>query len=201
MILLRRALVWLRDEYDRDRKQLLIRLLAAFLVCALVDTLVDLFFAMEGPANILRSLLLVPTSIAIFSLAYVASIATHKKRVEENPAWVPYRLRFSPSWRLRMGLITAAVLLVFAQAVPKDTGYTLSSSAIGACVIAIFAFLRRSNAEVAREELGIPDARDVIYDARKREFEREQARKKAAKKKKRQDRIGLKPAKKTTKSN
>lgn len=188
MILLRRSLVWLRDEFDERRKDLLVKVFVAVLVCGLVTVLVDTLLPFGGIPNLLRSLLLVPTSIAIFSLAYVASLWLHGQRMEHDEDWVPYRARFSPSWRRRIAVVLAALLLVLAQAIEPGPAYTFTSSILGAIIIATMAFLRTSKQEASREELGIPDSRDVIYDAEKRRFEREQALKRASKRSAKADR-------------
>lgn len=187
MLTLRKFLIRLRSEYDSDPKRLFTYAILAVLLTALFSTLVDLFLPFGGISNIFRSLLLVPTSISIFVLSYSVSLSFHFKQMNNDPGWKPYRSRFSPMWRRRISIVVVAILLVMAQGVSRNAGYTLASSLLGAILISLLAFIRTSKEESAREELDIPDSRDVVYDAQKRKFERERARKKAAKKQNRGD--------------
>lgn len=187
MLLLRRALVRLRDEFDSDSRRLYLLTGLAALGFALITLLVDWLLPFGGLFNLLRSLLLVPTAVSIFSFAYGVSLYFHLQRLENDEEWIPYRARFSPAWRRRIAVIVGAVLIVLAQGGGPGVGYTLTAAIIGAVVIAVLAFIRTSKQEASREELGIPDSRDVIYDAQKRRIERDRAIRQAARKKSRED--------------
>lgn len=189
MIILRKLLVRLRAEYNDNPRRLYTILGAAFLALALFTLLVDGLLPPQGYANLVRSVLLVPTAVATFSLVYSISIFFHLRRMEGEEGWLPYRARFSPAWRRRIALIGGAILLVLTQAVGPGLGYTLASSFVGAGVIALLAFVRTAKQESSREALGIPDSRDVLYDAQKRQIERDFALRQAQKKKSRSDKL------------
>ena len=189
MSLLRRFLITLRQRYRDDKRALFLLSGGATLLWGLVTLLVDALLPFSGLSNILRSILLVPTSLSIFALSYSVGLALHEQRESGETVWVPYRARFSPAWRRRIAVLVGAVLLVVAQSINPGLGYTFSSSILGAAVLALLAFIRTSTQEANREELGIPDARDVMYDAEKRRIEREQNAKRAAKAEARRNRV------------
>lgn len=175
--MLRKGLIRLRKEYNTRLIRLIVTGGVVFLVCAVAGFLVDSYLPFTGWWNALRSAILIPLSLSIFVLGYTLSIHLHRKRVEEDPAWVPFRSRFTLRWRRRMAAIAAAFLFVLVYGAGYSIFYTLVSSVFVSMGIALFAFIRPSREESLREELEIPDARDLRYDERlaKVKAEREKA--------------------------
>lgn len=165
MIYFRKFLTWLRKNYNlRARKYLLLWGLV-FLVTGAAAVLVDIFVPFGSGWNLIRTAVLIPLGVSIFALGYATSLTLHYvKRMD--PAWVPYRSRFSPMWRLRIAAIVGAAMLLLVYAVNESPIFTLFSSSVAAGVLALVAFVRQTNHEMKRANLGIPDARDVEYDSK-----------------------------------
>lgn len=178
--MLRKGLIRLRREYNTRLSRLVIASGGAFLVFAVAGVLVDYFFPFAGWWNVLRSGILIPLSLSIFVLGYTLSIYLHRKRIEEDPAWVPFRSRFTLRWRRRMAAIAAAFLFVLVYGAGHSLFYTLVSSVFVSIAIALFAFIRPSREESLREELEIPDARDLRYDERLEKIKADREKAKAA---------------------
>lgn len=188
--MLRKGLIRLRREYNTRLVRLLTVSGSVFLVFAITGFLVDSFLPFAGWWNALRSGILIPLSLSMFILGYVLSIYLHRKKIEENPDWVPFRARFTLRWRRRIAAIAAAFLFVLVYGAGYSIFYTFVSSVFVAIAIALFAFIRPSREESLREELEIPDARDLKYDDRlakvkaERERAKEEARRKSSRQKK-----------------
>ena len=187
MDILRKFLIRLRKEYYADVRKFYIRFGGVAAVLAIVTLLADWLLPFGGWGTLVRSFLLVPTAVAIFSTAYGLSLYLHEAQLRANEDWRPYRARFSPRWRLQISAVVGALLFVFAYASTRGVGYTLTSSIIGAVIVALFAFVRTTREESKRVKLGIPDARDVAYDARRRQYERDLQAKKDAKERKKKE--------------
>lgn len=169
-MLFRKFLVRIRKEYNTEKKRLFIYSSIALIVSALLGVLVDAFLPFEGGWNILRSAVLVPTSVSIFILGYAISLDMHYKKIRDNPDWIPFRSRMSPTWRRRISAIVAAFAFIFVYANGYRIGYTFVSSLFVAAVIAIFAFMRTTREEANREEFDIPDVRDTHYETHRRKL-------------------------------
>ncbi len=178
MNLLRKLLMRLRDERSSNRKKSLIVLSVFVGMLSVISFLIDFLLPFGSWYMVIRSLLLVPTALSIFSLSYMISLDLHYIRQEHTEGWVPFRLRYSPTWRLRIAAIVFAVLIVFVYASKQAVGYTFFSSVVAASVLALLAFIRTTKQEAQRIKLGIPDSRDLTYDAAKRGMieEREHAK-------------------------
>jgi hypothetical protein len=171
----RKFLVWCRRQYNLNRKNTLIKLISAFVFFAASSIVVDIYLPFGSIWMYLRTLLLIPISVSIFIIFYFLSLYLHDRKVSTDENWVPYRMRFSPSWRRRISAIVGALIFVFIYATGFRPGYTLVSSILASIVIALFAFMRTTKSEATREELNIPDLRDIKYNERKAELEAERA--------------------------
>ena len=185
MLLIRRLLSRIRSGYSNDPRRWFTASASAAGLLALGAIAMDSFAPFGGVYNLIRSLILAPTAVAFFVLAYGVSLRMHEARVEADAGWTPFRARYSPSWRRRIAIILGAVLVVVAQASYESPTYTLTASLIGAVVLALLAFVRTSSIEASREELGIPDARDLAYNAEARERARMREQARASKREKR----------------
>lgn len=106
-------------------------------------------------------------------------------KIEKNPEWMPYRSRFSPSWRRRIAIISGAFLFVIGLGLQPGVGYTFTASVVAAFALGLFAFIRMTKKETQRAALEIPDARDLAFSNLVSKNENEVAAKKAAIKEKR----------------
>lgn len=165
MLIFRKALVRIRREYNQEPKRLYIFSAAVVAILSSISLLIDYLLPFEGLGNVIRSIILIPTSAAIFVLGYAVSLLMHYAKIGQEREWIPYRLRLSPTWRRRVSAIIAAFLVVLTYASGFRVGYTLISSIFVAIVIALFAFMRLTKEEAAREKFGIPDVRDVRHNA------------------------------------
>lgn len=172
-MIFRRALVQFRKWANEDFKKNLLKFGSLFLVAVAAGILVDIFLPFGAWWNVLRSAILAPTALFGFISFYMIAVILSQRQVAGNPNWVTYRARWSPTWRRRIGIILGAVLFVMVYAVGFQPGYTLISSFIVMSFAAIFAFVRMTQKEIDRAELGAPDPRDHI--ARKAVSERQAA--------------------------
>lgn len=168
----RKALVRIRKEYNQNPKRLFLYSGIAVLAFSLFGVLADFIFPFVLWGNIVRSLILIPTSISMFVLGYAISLFMHYAKLESNPEWLPYRLRFSPTWRRRISIIAAAVMFVGIYANGFRIGYTIIASIFVALTIALFAFMRTTRDESKREELNLPDSRDTRYEQQMKKLEK-----------------------------
>lgn len=132
--------------------------------------LVDVLLPFGAWWNLIRTLVLVPLSVSMFAVGYGVGLILHRIR-NRNPEWKPYRTRFSPLWRMRISAIAAAIGLVLVYASGESPVYTIFSGFLLALGLGLLAFMRRTTQEMKRENLGIPDARDVSYDAEMRRLQ------------------------------
>lgn len=181
----RRLLIDLRRRFNIDRSRATLGLMGAVFATIVICVLFDTFVPTSGFGNIVRSLLLIPASLVLFSTGYFISLGLNEKRTLENPDWLPYRARYSQRVRIQFSIVFGAFLFVLLYIIPKNQGYTLYSSLLAAGVLGILAFTRQTSAEQKRSKLGIPDSRDVAYDFYKREMELEREKAEAEKKSKR----------------
>lgn len=188
--MLRQSLIQIRKWYYKDFKKLAIVSSGLIALLSLISILVDTQLPFNGWANVVRALLLIPLTGTIFALGYAISIFMHNSKKNSGEGWVPYRLRFSPTWRKRIAAIAGAIIFVFIYGTGFHAGYTILNSCFVAMIIALLAFIRLTREEIIREELAIPDMRDVKYehkrDTLKLAREEEEAEKKAKKKARRE---------------
>lgn len=178
----RKLLVRIRREYNQNPRRLFLWGALAVLLGTGISIALDLFIPFGSWGNLVRALFLVPYAGALFILGYAVSLYLHYARVSGDPNWVPYRLRMSPTWRRRISAIVGALMFVAIYANGFRIGYTAISSIFVAITLALFAFMRTTKEEAAKEELNIPDIRDTRYqqEIRKREEAREQAQRERA---------------------
>ncbi len=144
-------------------------------VALLASVLVDVFVPFGAWWNLIRTVVLVPLSVSIFAVGYGIGLILHRMR-STDPSWRPYRTRFSPLWRMRISAIVAALGFVVLYATRESAVFTLFSSALLALGLTLLAFMRRTSQELKREDLGIPDARDVSYDSEVRRLQENRRR-------------------------
>jgi len=198
----RKALVRIRKEYNLNPKRLFLYSGIAALICSLLGILSDVLLPFELWGNIIRSLVLIPTSISMFVFGYGVSLFLHYARIADNPEWQPFRLRFSPTWRRRISAIVAAMMFVGIYANGFRIGYTVIASLFVALAIGLFAFMRTTKEESKREELNLPDIRDTRYEEQMKKLEKARAesiRQKEIRRKERREKLihGSKKDKKT----
>ena len=162
---LRKLLIWLRKNlYKNTNKTYLV----AFVVLTLsagAGILMDYFLPFNVWYNILRVFSAVPTSLALFTVFYGASLNLGDKRMKDED-WVPLRERFSYSWRVRISLIIGAFLVLIAYGTQKTLVYTLISAFVLTTIVSLLVFSRKTRIEQIQEEYGLPDSRDRAYAKR-----------------------------------
>lgn len=163
-MLFRKFLVRVRKEYNTEGRRLYILSALAVVVLLGISIICDILLPFNGWGNIIRCLVLLPTSVSLFVLGYAVSLFFHYARMEGDPSWVPYRSRLSPTWRNRIAAIIAAFLVVGIYANGFRPGYTFIASLFVAIGIGLFAFIRTTREEAKREELGVPDVRDTRFN-------------------------------------
>lgn len=176
-----RYLVRIRKEYNKRAKRLYLVSGGAALLFSLASFGIDFVLPYEGWGNIVRSVFLVPVSLALYTFLYAVSLFFHYAKQAGDPDWQPYRMRWSPSWRLRMSAVIIALMFVLVYANGFRPGYTFTSSLFVVVVITCIAFCRRTRDEIIRDNLGIPDTRDIEYNARLKESKRAREKKRAQK--------------------
>jgi glucan phosphoethanolaminetransferase (alkaline phosphatase superfamily) len=163
MLLFRRLLVAIRNEYLYQRKRLFVVSAVASVLLGALSVGLDFLLPWQSWGMVLRTLLLIPTAASIFVLGYAAVIGYCFFKAQDE-TWVSLRSRYSPTWRQRISMVIGALLFVMIYAITMKPGYTLTSSIIVAIVIGLFVFMRKTSLEINREELGIPDARDAALN-------------------------------------
>lgn len=160
----RKFLTYLRKNYNTKGKGYFYLWGSILFASAIVATLVDAFLPFGAWWNLIRTVVLVPLSVSIFAVGYAIGLFLHYTK-RTDPKWVPYRLRFSPMWRLRISAIVGAAALLMVYASSESLFFTFFSSAVISVGLALVAFIRQTSEEMKRDKLGIPDARDVNYDS------------------------------------
>lgn len=168
-MLFRRCLIAIRKQYNTNAKQSAIYAALILVASSLVGVLLDVMLPFENLWwNSLRAIILIPITASFFFLEYMASLKLHDLQIERDPDWIPYRARFAPGARRRMAIVSAAFLLVLIYGLSYSSLYTLSSAFILSLAIGVFAFIRLTRKEQAREDSGIPDPRSSERDFKKR---------------------------------
>lgn len=181
----RKILIWIKRKTNTDAKNLYIINGSIFIISAILSIIFDMLTPSDGIWMLLRLIFLAPITSTLFILSYSLSYSTHNKMIINNPEWLSFRDRFSPSWRNRISIIIGAVLIVVAYASsPEMTGYTLISSVLLTVVVNLLAFIRKTTTEKEREELGIEDLRDIEYKKVLTEIEKDQEEKNKEKREK-----------------
>lgn len=166
----RKFLTFLRKGQNTQGRKFFYLWGSILFLSVLAAVLVDLFLPFGAWWNLIRTLVLVPLSVSMFAVGYGIGLILHRIR-SKNPEWRPYRTRFSPLWRMRISAIAAAIGLVLVYASGDSPVFTIFSSFLLALGLGLLAFMRRTSQEMKRETLGIPDARDVSYDAEMRKLQ------------------------------
>lgn len=169
-MLFRKFLVKIRKEFNTNKGRLFGYSSGVLFAFTAIGIAVDGLLPFNGLWNVLRTVILIPTSVSAFVFGYAISLELHYRKIANDPDWKPFRMRFSPTWRRRISSIAAAFAIVFVYANGYRIGYTLVSSLFVSVVIAIFAFLRTTRDEAKREEFNIPDTRDTNYETHRRKL-------------------------------
>ena len=93
--MLRQALIRIRLEYNTAPKRLFLGGGSLALLLTLLGIIVDSFLPFQGGSTVIRALITLALAPTLFTIGYGYSLYLRKKRKQEDPAWVSYRLRFS----------------------------------------------------------------------------------------------------------
>lgn len=185
----------IRLSYNTDRNRTYKRLGIPLAVLIIAGFLADIFLPFGGTtlgmwSNVIRAVFIVlPTGVIGFWLAYMVSLSLHYGKMETDKDWVPFRLRYSLSWRRSMAAVVAAVLVVGIWAIGQHPGYSLWASIILMSVGGLLAFIRPTKFEMDMEEQGIPDPRDRKFRERMAKQKEESERRIQQKQEKRDARL------------
>lgn len=168
--MIRQMLIFLRQQYNSNATQFTMIAGIVLVMTGAISLLVDAVVPFDGWWNVLRTAILIPLSLSMYGLGYFVGLFQHYRKMEEGD-WTPFRLRFSVSWRRRIAIVVGAFLFVLIYGNSYRIGYTLIASMIVACIIALLAFVRVTKDENVREQLNIPDSRDVAYNVKRAEWE------------------------------
>lgn len=166
----RKFLTFLRKEHNTKGNKYFKTWGSVLLVSLIAGVLVDIFVPFGAWWNLIRTCILVPLATAIFAVGYAISLNLHRMR-STDPTWKPYRTRFSPLWRMRISAIVGTIAFVLIYAAGESPVFTLFSSLMLAVGLTLVSFMRKTAQEQKRENLGIPDARDVSYDSELRRLQ------------------------------
>lgn len=166
----RKFLTFLRKEHNTKGNKYFKTWGSVLLVSLIAGVLVDIFVPFGAWWNLIRTCILVPLATSIFAVGYAISLNLHRMR-STDPNWKPYRTRFSPLWRMRISAIVGTIAFVLIYAAGESPVFTLFSSLMLAVGLTLVAFMRKTAQEQKRENLGIPDARDVSYDSELRRLQ------------------------------
>lgn len=180
-MIFRKALMRIRRMYYTDLKRSLVIALLGFLVLGAASVALDILLPFESWFNFLRSALLIPLSLIVFTLGYWTTCWRVDAKRALDPEYMTLREKVSPMWRRRFAIIAAAVALLLAYTSMDTVGMTISGSFVVALVIGAVTFARMTTTEKKREAIGVPDKRDLAYNSnleerrRKRELAKEEA--------------------------
>ncbi len=161
----RKALIWIRNQYYSNRGQLILLSTAGVILTGALGFLADFMLPWDQWAILVRAVIAIPASISLFVLGYAGTLAYVNYRSSTVENYRTWRVRLSPTMRQRVSAVIGAVLFVLMFAVTMQPGYTFVSSIIIALVVGLFAFMRRTSTEISRDDIGLPDARDVALDS------------------------------------
>lgn len=142
---------------------------------SIIAILIDRFLPFTVWWNVLRAVISVPLAAAMFTMGYAEAISQHEKK-EEDPDWISFRDRFSPSLRKRISAVIGAFLVVIAYASSGTILNTVITAGILATILGLLAFMRLTHKEKIEEKYDIPDARDIDYNRRLKELKEERKR-------------------------
>lgn len=152
------------------------------------DVCVDVFVPFDNIwMNIVKTVLAIVTAFPVFVAGYEIACRQHEANVlkveEENDRiheergqddgyydeddedykdYVSYRLRYSPSQRLRQSLVFGAGLVLIAIVTSYTPVYTVGAAVVVAGVAAIVSYCRLTADEQILKEQNLPDPRDVM---------------------------------------
>lgn len=166
---------WIRRVYNTVPNTLAIYGFGSIALLSLIALALDRFLPFSLWWNVLRAFIAIPLAAAFFIVGYAQAIASHEKKVAEDSDWISYRERYSPTVRRRISLIIAALLVVAAYASSGTPFYTMVTAGILAIAMGLFAFMRLTRKEKIDEKYDLPDPRDVNYERRFKELQKERA--------------------------
>lgn len=158
-----------RREKARSDNGWLGLMLFLSLVMLAADLAVDLMLPTDKLwMNAIRTVLVLVSSYPFFCFGYSVVMRQHganvAKYAETGVDYVDYRLRYSPSMRMRQSAIAGAVLAVLAIITSYSAIYTFVGGVVVASLIGIAAYCRYTPDEKVLRDYDVPDPRDVMDD-------------------------------------
>lgn len=88
--------------------------------------------------------------------------ARNKAKAKEDSSYIPPRLRYSPAQRRRSAIIWGVVVLIASIAGNQFVPYITGGIIVTALLLVGYNFIRRTPEEIARDNDGLPDPRDIV---------------------------------------
>lgn len=150
-----------------DGASMLTKSIAFSILMTVIDVCVDVFVKFNNVwMNMGKTVLAVVTAIPIFIAGYEIACKQHDANItkadDNDEDYFAYRLRYSPSQRLRQSLVFGAVLVLIAIITSYTPVYTVGAAVVVAGVAAIIAYCRLTEDEKILKEQDLPDPRDVM---------------------------------------
>lgn len=182
MDILRELLRRIRVSFNTKKSSTYKKYGIILLVLILFGILADIFLPFSADflgivSNFVRSFIAIPSAFLMFWIGYMISLEGHYLKTRTDSEWVPYRMRWSLSWRRSFSAICGAILLVFFFAVTQAAGYTFYASALLAAALALVVFIIPTREEVEMQAQGIQDYRDTPFKNAVAEREKKRSQK------------------------
>lgn len=175
----RRFIVWMTLSYNTRFIPTLIWTLSILVVASGISIVFDMVLPWGVWWNCLRSIPVIAIATTLFIIEYMTSLVFHYAReAESDGQWVPFRLRWSPRHRREFSAIMGAILVVFAMSTIQKPGYSVMAGFLVSLAACLAAFCRLTSAERTREDMGIPDSRDTMFDEQVASIRSERANRK-----------------------
>lgn len=158
-----------RREKARSDNSWLGLMLFLSLVMLAADLAVDLMLPTDKLwMNVIRTVLVLISAYPFFCFGYCVTMRQHDANVakyaETGVDYVDYRLRYSPSMRMRQSAVFGAVLAVLAIITSYSAIYTFVGGVVAASLVGIAGYCRYTPDEKTLRDYDVPDPRDVMDD-------------------------------------
>lgn len=153
----------IRQIYYRKLNQSLkvpIYILGASIVIGIT---MDIFLPFINWFNYLRFIPAMGVGASLFFLVYMYDhINREKSRAVDPEVPVTLKEKYPPNFRKLVGITGLALVLVIFLGNGYSPAYTTISGILMASTLFLFSFILKTQVEIEREEMGIPDPRDVL---------------------------------------
>lgn len=123
----------------------------------------DILLPFTNWFNYLRFIPAMGTGSSLFFLVYMYDhINREKSRAVDPEVPVTLKEKYPPNFRKLLGITGLAIVSVVFLGNGYSPAYTNVSGILMASTLFLFSFMLKTEIEIEREEMGIPDPRDVV---------------------------------------